>query len=109
MAAVGFVTYLVVFNLSSVAKLLGDLYARRKQQIVVQMKSNDAWQDVGRRFEAFAPQHHAAQREPSQWYIIWFWAAGILRLRQKKRTRDDRKKKVASQGQPVTQASIEVA
>ncbi len=109
MAAVGFVTYLVVFNLSSVAKLLGDLYARRKRHIVVQMKSNEAWQDVGRRFEAFAPQHHAAQREPSQWYIIWFWAAGILRLRQRERTGDDSKKRAANQDQAVAQASIEDA
>ncbi|TGO08518.1 hypothetical protein BTUL_0205g00200 [Botrytis tulipae] len=72
---VGFVTYMIVFNLGNVVKQWKKLYEPFRSKIIIQMgkQSEPMWEKQTKRFEStFGPKR--ADREPSEWWIptyVW--------------------------------------
>ncbi|KAF7897147.1 hypothetical protein EAF00_005375 [Botryotinia globosa] len=72
---VGFVTYMIVFNLGNVVDQWKKLYEPFRSQVISQMgkQSEPIWEKQTKRFEStFGPQK--ADREPSEWWIptyVW--------------------------------------
>ena len=62
-------TYLIMFNINSLAQGFSRIYDVEKKKIVRAMKRdrNDFWRLRGHRFEIFRPKHD--NPEPSEWYI----------------------------------------
>ena len=62
-------TYLVMFNINSLAQGFSKVYDLKKRTIVSAMKSDprDVWKARGHKFEVFRPKHE--NPEPSEWYI----------------------------------------
>lgn len=62
-------TYLVMFNINSLAHGFSKVYDTKKRTIVRAMKTDprDVWKARGHRFEVFRPKHE--NPEPSEWYI----------------------------------------
>ena len=69
---VALVTYLIMFNINSLAQGFGQVYNNKKRYIVRAMKRdrNEAWKLRGQRFEVFRPKHESP--EPSEWYVPFY-------------------------------------
>lgn len=66
---VALVTYIIMFNINSLAQGFSQIYDIKKKLILRAMKHdrNEMWKQRARRFEIFRPKHD--NPEPSEWYI----------------------------------------
>ena len=69
---VGFVTYLIVFNLENIAGLAGRRSRALRDRLVSQMQQegNPHWQTLSHDFERFHPNKD--RKTPSEWWFVYF-------------------------------------
>jgi hypothetical protein len=69
---IGFVTYIIVFNLENIAELLGGLYRGWRENLIEKMQNDPSedWQRLGKNFEEFYPHNNC--KKPSEWRIIGY-------------------------------------
>ncbi|KAH8693491.1 hypothetical protein GQ44DRAFT_695114 [Phaeosphaeriaceae sp. PMI808] len=79
---VGFVTYVIVFNLGNLAELSGRLYYNWKANLVKAMQedSSEHWNELGQRFEEFRPNND--RKRPSEWRMVLYQMRMLTRKRK---------------------------
>jgi hypothetical protein len=67
-------TYLVIFNLGGLVKLLRSVVSVRympfKKKFELDVIKNDEWYDIGKAFQTF--RLNRQDQTPTEWYIPWF-------------------------------------
>jgi len=82
MVAIGFLTYLVVFNLNLLVTFSKTSYSSLKINIIssVQADSRKGWGKRGELFHKYRPRESADQSEPSEWWILVYLLQKVLDL-----------------------------
>jgi hypothetical protein len=84
-ALIGFVTYMIVFNLNSLVSFGWATYSGLRDHSIQQMKQNysaeQKWGKLGRDFKRFEPKH--GNTKPSDWYILLYYILHPLALFKK--------------------------
>ncbi|KAE9371039.1 hypothetical protein N431DRAFT_341691, partial [Stipitochalara longipes BDJ] len=110
-ALVGFITYMIVFNLNTVVSLSWATYSRLREHGIQQMRydsTEQTWRYIGRRFKRFEPNQESTK--PSDWYILLYCLLHPLALFKRsansdsaseKTSEDDLASEKASDGDPA--------
>jgi hypothetical protein len=65
---VGFITYIIVFNLGNIAELSRRTYHHRRKKLLEAMREDPGWKKRGDKFEEFRPDND--RKTQSEWWII---------------------------------------
>jgi CorA-like Mg2+ transporter protein len=65
-------TYLIVFNLNTLANLSKRIYRKQRSRLIESMSTDtdSGWQEKGRRLKSFQPRQES--ENPSEWQIVMF-------------------------------------
>jgi len=102
-ALVGFVTYMIVFNLNTVASLGWAIYSGLREHSIRQMgneSTEQTWGKLGQRFKRFEPNQGSTK--PSDWYILLYCVLHPLAT-FKRSTAPDNASEQTSEKDPVAE------
>lgn len=86
-AIVGIVTYLIVFNLNTIVRVLRVAYSKPREETIKKMKKSkvEEWQARGKEFDKFNFRSKTEGAKPSEWFVGWYLFTRMGQVFRKRR------------------------